>query len=59
VKDLQLESIKTLIYDYQASIDIPNSSGKSPLDLAKTTVKPPKGSKASADAIREHVAGFL
>lgn len=59
VRAIQMEVMKTLIYDYRANPNVPNVQGKSALDLANTTLQPPKGSKATAEAIREHVAGFL
>ena len=59
VKNLQLEVIKCLLYDY--NIDpraYPNSSGKTPLDLS-STLQPPSKNKSSAETIRAHVSGLL
>ena len=38
VRALQMTSVKTLIYDYQADVNLPNANGKSPLDLARTVL---------------------
>lgn len=58
VKSLQLDIIKLLVFDYQASPTIQNAQGKTALDLAQTLM-PPKGNKASPETLREHVIGLL
>ena len=56
---MQMQTLMVLLYDYRAKPNIPNAQGKTALDIARTVIAPPKGSKATPEAIREHIAGFL
>ena len=58
VRFQQLETIKTLVYDYQADPTVVNSQGKSAFDIAQSLTAP-KGSATSSEDIRSHVMGLL